>query len=399
MRVWSFPRSPGCWLATRRRRDGCFRSANGRVFAIGLVVAGATFVFAPALAAALTPGAVEEERALLARLLQLSAPLQLLWIAVLTAVSLANARGRFVVAALSTVVPSIPVIVLLAAPDRLLNARCLAIPGERHCNWLSCSTVLRPHWPDYSPRLSLATRTGISICRYIGGRRVSAVQLDRASRARTLVTCGHGRCCHLRLRNPAHRRRGASIALGGARRGRRRRGAPMPHHRQVRGCRFPVAFRSAIVLVAMSAGALVALGTDFADFLLEGGQFSAADAILLGSGPGVDRARHGCAHAAHARGACAPCPWTPAGVEHVRLGRTPRLRWRCSRPPRSSIDRRRHQLLGGLDSGGYCVDRASRTRSGGPSGAATRGPPFVTRGDRDGSSSGFVHSKSGHRRQ
>jgi len=84
---------------------------------IGIALAVVTLVAAPFLAGLLGPGldAAGSER--LVRLLRLTAPLDVLWIAVWVVVMHANARHRYVIAGASFAVPSLPVIAgLLTIP-------------------------------------------------------------------------------------------------------------------------------------------------------------------------------------------------------------------------------------------------------------------------------------------
>lgn len=94
-----------------------FRTANSLALAGGVALAGTTFVAAPVLAVLLLPGASSEVQDRLGELLKTTAPLHLLWIGVWSLMALANARERFVAAAASMVLPSLPVIAVLASPS------------------------------------------------------------------------------------------------------------------------------------------------------------------------------------------------------------------------------------------------------------------------------------------
>lgn len=95
-----------------------FRSTNTVALLIGLALSAGSFAFAPAVAPVLLPGASGATLATLSDLLRLTAPMQLLWIAVITGTALANAQGRYVAAAAITILPSLAVLVsILAYPS------------------------------------------------------------------------------------------------------------------------------------------------------------------------------------------------------------------------------------------------------------------------------------------
>jgi putative peptidoglycan lipid II flippase len=70
---------------------------------------------APFLASVLAPGVGADQQAKLVTLLRIAAPLEIIWPIFWLAVSVVNARERYVLAAASTVIPPIPVILLLLA--------------------------------------------------------------------------------------------------------------------------------------------------------------------------------------------------------------------------------------------------------------------------------------------
>lgn len=72
-----------------------------------------TFAAAPLLAGALAPGGGDDTRETLAKLLRLAAPLELTWPLVWLAVSAANARERYALAAATALLPPLPVMALL----------------------------------------------------------------------------------------------------------------------------------------------------------------------------------------------------------------------------------------------------------------------------------------------
>jgi putative peptidoglycan lipid II flippase len=268
-------------LSNSRDARAFFQVANGRVLVLGLVIAAGSIAFASGLAAALVPGAPDEQRALLERLLQLSAVLQLLWIAVLTAIALANARGLYVAAALSTVVPSIPVIAVLAAPGSSVERAMLGYILGAALQLAFLAIVLRPHWRDYAPRLGSAARTGLE--RTAVSIAVAFVLFNATGLvARSLSSlAGPGELAIFdyatRLTNAAEQ-----VLLAGALAVVLTTWSTDAASASTARLPIPIALRSALVLVAMVAGGLIALGTDFARVLLQGGQFSAEDTVRLG---------------------------------------------------------------------------------------------------------------------
>jgi len=95
------------------RATAIARNSNAVAFGIGLIFAAVTFGLAPQIAPILLPGSDSSTRHALEGLLRITAPLHVLWIVAVATTALANARGQFLLAAASTVVPSLPIIVAL----------------------------------------------------------------------------------------------------------------------------------------------------------------------------------------------------------------------------------------------------------------------------------------------
>ena len=93
-----------------------FGAATCVATAIGLVLAIGSLVAAPALVQAMLPGSSGEGAQVATDVVRLTAPLHVLWIATVAAIALANSRGRFVLAAASTIIPSVPVIASVVIP-------------------------------------------------------------------------------------------------------------------------------------------------------------------------------------------------------------------------------------------------------------------------------------------
>lgn len=93
-----------------------YRAASGIAWSAGGFATFGTFVFAEPLASVLLPGASGSGE--LANLLRVSAPLHLVWVAVIAITALANARGSYVLAGAASIVPSsIIVVVLVLVPS------------------------------------------------------------------------------------------------------------------------------------------------------------------------------------------------------------------------------------------------------------------------------------------
>ena len=89
--------------------------ATAIAIALGVLMLVLTFVGAPWLADALVPGGDDARRDTLVGLLRIAAPLEVTWPLVWVAVSSANARERYLLAAGSFILPPLPVIGLLVS--------------------------------------------------------------------------------------------------------------------------------------------------------------------------------------------------------------------------------------------------------------------------------------------
>jgi putative peptidoglycan lipid II flippase len=100
-------------------------SATWIALAVGGGLALLTFVGAPILAGVLTPGGAGATKEALASLLRLTTPLELTWPLVWLAVSAANARERYALAAASALLPPLPVIAILLAGSATVDVVAL----------------------------------------------------------------------------------------------------------------------------------------------------------------------------------------------------------------------------------------------------------------------------------
>jgi len=124
---------PAYVLRARTDEKGANRLfAAAAAVALGFAVASALIVllFPRAVGNALLPGSSTSQ---LANLLQLSGALQITWISVIVATALANAQGRYVAAALTSVIPSAAVIAaLLIGPtvDTVIVGYTIGFAGQ-----------------------------------------------------------------------------------------------------------------------------------------------------------------------------------------------------------------------------------------------------------------------------
>jgi putative peptidoglycan lipid II flippase len=132
-----------------------FRTAHTVAIAFGLAIALLTFGAAGLLASVLLPGSEESSRTELVDILRVSAPLGVLWVAVFTLTSLANAHQRYGLAAAATVIPSIPVIaVLLLLPHPSVVQVASAFVVGITLEILALGAAVRPWWRHLVPSLS-----------------------------------------------------------------------------------------------------------------------------------------------------------------------------------------------------------------------------------------------------
>lgn len=107
-------------VADPERAAALYRAASGLALATAGLASVGSFVLAGPLAVLLLPGADPGARQELAHLVRLTAPLHLIWVAVISATALANARGRYFVAGAASVVPSIVIVgalVIVGSPN------------------------------------------------------------------------------------------------------------------------------------------------------------------------------------------------------------------------------------------------------------------------------------------
>lgn len=133
-----------------------FRTANAALAVIGVAAAVFAWLLSDQLAVALLPGSPLDIQKRLAALLRISAPLYALWPAVMSLTALCNARERYVVAAAATVVPSVPVIIVLALPGSSVERTLAAYSVGALAQLCVLFWATRPWLADLMPLPSTA---------------------------------------------------------------------------------------------------------------------------------------------------------------------------------------------------------------------------------------------------
>src|SRR5262249_31917532 len=100
--------------------------ATAIALAVGFLLFVVTLVGAPFLAGILVPGGDDARRETLVGLLRLASPLEITWPLIYVAMSSANARERYLLAAGSFILPPLPVIALLVTGAATVQLVALA---------------------------------------------------------------------------------------------------------------------------------------------------------------------------------------------------------------------------------------------------------------------------------